>query len=499
MFHSMPRKAKALPPPEPELLPATAVVPYTGTILDALTLAGMDGPQWENWRVFWKAVFCLPMTPAELLVYQRHTGRAAPPSEPVGEAWGLVGRRGGKSRNFGVAAGWMAIRRDYTPLLAPGERAVIPVIAADRKQARQVLNYLKGFAALSAIQSFLVRDPLTASVEFKTGVTVEIATASYRTTRGYTVVGLVTDEVAFWRSDDSAEPDSEVLDALRPGMATVPDSLLLGGSTPYARKGELYRAHVEYFGKDVPDVLVWNADTLSMHDSPRLRKFIAKQFDKDATVAASEYGQGGSVVFRADVESFVDPDAVQAVMVANRRELEPQKNTSGVLQRRYFAFTDPSGGSQDAWTLAVGHLEDAKPVLDVVRETQPPFSPDAVTTDYATVLKSYGIADVEGDHYGGIFPRELFKKHGITYRTSEIPKSDIYKEWLPLLNAGRCELLDLPRLKAQLCGLERKVARSGQDSIDHAPGGHDDLANAAAGVLVRAARRRPVISVRVAV
>src|SRR6266705_2879527 len=148
----MPRKAKALPPPEPELLPATAVVPYTGTILDALTLAGMDGPQWENWRVFWKAVFCLPMTPAELLVYQRHTGRAAPPSEPVGEAWGLVGRRGGKSRNFGVAAGW--------------------------KQARQVLNYLKGFAALSAIQSFLVRDPLTASVEFKTGVTVEIATAS---------------------------------------------------------------------------------------------------------------------------------------------------------------------------------------------------------------------------------------------------------------------------------------------------------------------------------
>src|SRR6266704_552623 len=254
----MPRKAKALPPPEPELLPATAVVPYTGTILAALTLAGMDGPQWENWRVFWKAVFCLPMTPAELLVYQRHTGRAAPPSEPVGEAWGLVGRRGGKSRNFGVAAGWMAIRRDYTPLLAPGERAVIPVIAADRKQARQVLNYLKGFAALSAIQSFLVRDPLTASVEFKTGVTVEIATASYRTTRGYTVVGLVTDEVAFWRSDDSAEPDSEVLDALRPGMATVPDSLLLGGSTPYARKGELYRAHVEYFGKDVPDVLVWN-------------------------------------------------------------------------------------------------------------------------------------------------------------------------------------------------------------------------------------------------
>ena len=33
-------------------------------------------------------------------------------------------------------------------------------------------------------------------------------------------------------------------------------------------------------------------------------------------------------------------------------------------------------------------------------------------------------------------------------------------------------------------GLERRTARGGRDSIDHTPGGHDDLANAAAGVLV---------------
>jgi hypothetical protein len=34
---------------------------------------------------------------------------------------------------------------------------------------------------------------------------------------------------------------------------------------------------------------------------------------------------------------------------------------------------------------------------------------------------------------------------------------------------------------AQLCGRERRTARGGRDSIDHAPGGHDDLANAVAG------------------
>ena len=39
-------------------------------------------------------------------------------------------------------------------------------------------------------------------------------------------------------------------------------------------------------------------------------------------------------------------------------------------------------------------------------------------------------------------------------------------------------------MSAQLAGLERRTARSGRDLIDHAPGGHDDLANAVAGVLV---------------
>lgn len=489
----MPRKKKSDPPAaEAVPSPAPSVVPYTGTILAALDAAGMTGPTWAPWRTFWKAIFALPMDAADLVRFQRHTGRQTPPPEPVTEAWQIVGRRGGKSRNLGVAAGWLAIRRDYTLLLAPGERAVIPVIAADRKQARQVLNYLKGFCRLPEVAPYVIR-ALSTSVEFSTGVTVEIATASYRTTRGYTVVALLVDEVAFWRSDDSAEPDTEILNATRPGMATIPDSLLLGGSTPYARKGELYRAHKEYYGKDVPDVLVWNADTLSMHHSPRLESFVARQFAADPVVAASEYGTGGSVVFRRDVETFVEPDAVDAVTVKDVREVPP------VSGRRYVAFTDPSGGSQDAWTLAIGHRDGETPVLDAVRETQPPFSPEAVVTDYANLLHAYDVRDVEGDHYGGMFPRELFRHHGITYRTSEAPKSDIYKEWLPLLNAGRMQLLDIPRIRAQFCGLERKVARSGQDSIDHAPGGHDDVSNAVAGVLVRAARKRPVQSVRCAI
>jgi hypothetical protein len=57
---------------------------------------------------------------------------------------------------------------------------------------------------------------------------------------------------------------------------------------------------------------------------------------------------------------------------------------------------------------------------------------------------------------------------------------------LPILNGGRAELLDHPRLVAQLCALERRTARGGRDSIDHPPGAHDDIANAVAGAIVTA-------------
>jgi hypothetical protein len=75
-------------------------------------------------------------------------------------------------------------------------------------------------------------------------------------------------------------------------------------------------------------------------------------------------------------------------------------------------------------------------------------------------------------------------EHGIAFEQSARPKSDMYCDLLPLLNAKRVELLDNPRLASQLVALERRTARSGRDTVDHTPGGHDDLANVVAGVLV---------------
>jgi len=50
-------------------------------------------------------------------------------------------------------------------------------------------------------------------------------------------------------------------------------------------------------------------------------------------------------------------------------------------------------------------------------------------------------------------------------------------------------LLDCDRLTALLVSLQRSTSGGGRDKIDHPRGMHDDLANAVAGVLVRAFRK----------
>jgi hypothetical protein len=174
---------------------------------------------------------------------------------------------------------------------------------------------------------------------------------------------------------------------------------------------------------------------------------------------------------------------------------KPAKRASGELPRvegvLYTAATDPSGGSNDSFTLSIDHVEtDAsgvrRAVLDLVRETRPPFSPDAVVAEYAALLKSYGITRVIGDRYGGMWPRERFAAHGIEYVTADKTASDYYLELLPILNSGRAELLDHPRLVAQLTSLERSAARSGKENICHPPNAHDDVINAAAIAMVSA-------------
>ena len=456
---------------------------HTVTILDAVRDKHLFAPwfrkpeTWASWFSFLAALFALSMMPEQLTTFQQCTGRNARPAIPINEAWLVCGRRAGKSFVLALVAVFLATFRDYRQFLAPGERGTITIIAADRRQARVIFRYIHGLLNGVAMLKLMIERETAEAFDLTNSVTIEIQAASFRSTRGYTLVAALCDEIAFWRSDEFANPDREILAALRPAMATIPGAMLLCASSPYARRGALWDAYRKHFGKD-GSILVWKAPTRTMNPSVPQR-VIDEAVEADPSSAAAEY----MAEFRTDVESFISREVVDAAVILNRFELPRIDGVS------YVAFVDPSGGSSDSMALAISHIENGRAILDLVRERKPPFSPDDVSKEFADTIKSYGIAGCRGDRYAGGWPRERFAAYGVDYLAAAQPKSDLYLNLLPLLNSGRVELLDHPRLTAQLCALERRTVRGGRDSIDHAPGAHDDIINAAGGAIVCAAQR----------
>jgi hypothetical protein len=450
-------------------------------IIEAVTSPEWWGPwfprpeSWFAWRVFWKACFALPMDDAELGLFRQCTGRWASPSEPQREIAEVIGRRGGKSRAAAVTAAWLAVFVDWRPMLAPGERACVLLLGADRKQARVSLRYVRSLILDHPELRKLVTRETAEGLELANRVVIEVSTASFRTIRGYSVAALIADELAFWiDSETAANPSEEVIAAIRPAMATMgPNAMLLMMSSPHARRGPLWTNFSRHYGKEDAPVLVWQAPTKVMNPLVPQRT-IDELFETDPARAAAEYG----AEFRSDVETYVSREAVEACVVDGRYELAPVRGL------RYFGFCDPSGGSSDSMTLCIAHREGDNVVIDALRERKPPFSPDDVVIEFAACLRSYFIGTVSGDRYAGLWPGERFAARGVRYEPCEQPKSDLYQALLPALNAKRVQLLDHPRLVSQLCSLERRTTRAGKDSIDHPPGGaHDDIANSLAGAV----------------
>src|SRR5262245_34574484 len=128
------------------------------TLLDAMNLCGLTGPSWAAWRVVAKCIDGqgATFTRDEQQLYEACTHRTQLPTEPPAEFFGIIGRRGGKSRFAGAVAVRAAIRA--YPTLAPGETAIVAVAASDRDQARVVHQYATApFRAQPALAPLVAR------------------------------------------------------------------------------------------------------------------------------------------------------------------------------------------------------------------------------------------------------------------------------------------------------------------------------------------------------
>lgn len=442
----------------------------------------LEGDTWHAWRTVLLATMGEPLFDEELATFRAVTGRQTAPTERCEELIGIIGRRGGKSRAVGVLAAYLSTLIDYRDVLVTGERGLLLCVAPDLKQAGIVHSYVAGIIGESEVLRPLLENSTRNTLRLTNGIDVEMRSASWRRLRGVTCIACIADESCFWFSDEnSANRDDEILQAIRPALATT-HGLLAIISTPYARRGATWEAFSRDYGpKGDPSILVATGPSRTFNPSLS-KRVIDRAYERDPVAAAAEYGGE----WRSDITAFLSRDAVRACV-------DP-----GVIERpystsfTYHAFVDPSGGSNDSFTLAISHVEAARPVLDLMREMRPPFSPESVVAEFCETLAAYRIKRVVGDRYAGERPREQFRKRGVTYTPAEKTASALFLELLPLINARQVGLLEHRRLIDQLISLERRTSfGSGRDSVGHPPGAHDDIAVAAAGAVLLATAKKP--------
>jgi hypothetical protein len=278
-------------------------------------LPGKEQQTWLPWFSFLRVLFGSKLTAADIELFQSCTGRTDAPANGFNTAWLCCGRRSGKSRMLAMIASYLAVFRDWSPYLSPGEVPTVMVIAADRRQSRVIFRYTREF--LKALDVVSIERETQEVLELSNGVSVEIMTADFRSVRGYTAVALLLDEVTFWSSENTNSA-AEIINALAPSMATVPGAVLLCASSPYAKRGVLYDAFREHHGRNGDDVLFWRAATRTMNPSVP-ESFIAAEIRKDPASAAAEYG----AEFRDDISSFVLPELVDAAIVKGCQVIAP--------------------------------------------------------------------------------------------------------------------------------------------------------------------------------
>jgi hypothetical protein len=315
------------------------------------------GDTWQPWRTVIAAAFGLPLTPGELTFFKSVAGGRDPPTKQVKEVWALVGRRAGKDSIASIIATFAAAMFDPKQAnLRPGERATIACLAVDRFQAAIVHGYIVGYFREIPALAAMINKEMKDGLELTNGVDILVVTSNYRAARGKSYQIIIFDEVAYWRDEEtSVNPDKEIYRGMRPGMASLPDSMLIGITSTYKRSGLAYDRFANYHGKNSDRYLVVHAPSQTFNPSLDQQEIDAAMADDPVAARADYFSEWrddlAGYIPRQLIESAVDPVPVR-----------PCK--SGI---NYLAFEDGSEGvspTGDSYAAAIAHRAGDDLILD---------------------------------------------------------------------------------------------------------------------------------------
>jgi terminase large subunit-like protein len=447
------------------------------------------GDNLDTWRPWLTALGVLygigkPRTKSQHSLITECTGRtpAKLPKSGFNTALFLTGRRSGKSRIAAAIGAYEAILAGHDSKLSKGEKGVVLCASPTKSQSRVVRDYIRSIFEVPLLANELANETQS-GFELKSGIRVEILAGDWRTVRGYTLVAAIIDEICFFGHDaeSKVKSDSELVRAIKPGLASI-GGKLIGISSPYAQMGWSYSQYKRNHANDKGRVLVWNCPSRTMNTTLP-QSTVDEALQEDYQSAKAEYlGE-----FRDDVASLFSRDMIENCVVPQRLEILPNPGT------RYLAFVDVSGGRSDGSALAIAHRDQATVILDAAYHWPAPHDPQRIVACMCEELRRYNIRRIVGDNYSAEFVVTAFKNHGVRYEKSKQNKSELYLELLPRVTSKQVALLDIKLLVDQLASLERRTRSGGRDSVDHIRNGHDDLANAVAGAVTIASKKRSVV------
>ncbi|HEY8097419.1 MAG TPA: hypothetical protein VIE65_15170, partial [Methylobacter sp.] len=265
-------------------------------------------------------------------------GRIYVPGQRPDEIWWTKGRRAGGTITMSVKAAFVALSHGpaINARLAPGERASIPLLGSVKTQARKGHQYLSGiFQTIELFREYLLG--ITAeTISLNNNIDFEIHVNDFKSIRGITSPLAIIDEIAFFDQQNSANPDTEVLNAIRPSLASLHGQLMIT-SSPYARNGELFLNYQKYYGPEGDPLIIFIKGSTRYFNPSIDQRIIDRAIERDPLAARCEFGGE----FRDDCEAFVNREQIESIVIIDRTELPFSRDIA------YTSCCDPSGGAAD--------------------------------------------------------------------------------------------------------------------------------------------------------
>ncbi len=441
-----------------------------------LELDGKLG-SWNRWLVVLCLLYGIRVPKKYEALVKQCTGRTikSMPKEGFKTALLLVGRRGGKSKISGLVAAFESCLSGREKFLSVGEKGLVTVVSPSRFQSSIIKSYIRAALSSPLLDAEVVKKEGDGYL-LSNGILIQVLVGDFRLVRGFTQICVVCDEICYMHlaEEGKIRSDTELIAAVRPALITT-GGKCIAVSTKYMRKGWAFKTWKKNYANENGKILVWDAPSKLMN--PTLpQSVIDEAMEEDRASALAEFGGQ----WRENVASWLTREIIETCVKRGRVELLPRSGIS------YRGFVDVSGGRQESSAVAIGHRnkDNGNAVLDYVKEYKSPHSPNSVITDMSEKLKRFKLRRVTADNYAAEFVVDSFSANGISCSKAKLSKSQIFLELLPQVCSQSVELLDNETLINQLSNLVRKTHSGGRDSVDHATGAMDDVANAVAGVCV---------------